>query len=146
MQNYEVSIDTGDADPVVMPQYRMEHMKLAAGRQLVREFLIMRYFDAGKQPAAWCRNEFATQPDKFYVLAHKRDSTLNLTRQYTIWKDMGILSETDTSSADISTYANFKALVTDFEPNPSAKTEPLSPQIIKLGDIYHSHIHVLGVM
>ena len=45
VQNYEVKIDTGDADPVVMPQYRMEHMKLAAGRKLIREFLIMRIIE-----------------------------------------------------------------------------------------------------
>ena len=48
VRNYEVKIDTGDATPVIMPQYRMEHMKLDAGRKLIREFLIMRIIEPSK--------------------------------------------------------------------------------------------------
>ena len=48
VKNYEVGIDTGNADPIVMPQYRMEHTKLEAGRKLVREFLIMRIIEPSK--------------------------------------------------------------------------------------------------
>ena len=48
VKNYEVGIDTGSSDPVVMPQYRMEQTKLAAGRKLIREFLIMRIIEPSR--------------------------------------------------------------------------------------------------
>ena len=83
------------------------------------------YSDAADQPASWCRNDFATEVNRFYSLVHKRDDTFALTKQYAIWKDMGMLTAIDTSSADSSNYSSFKALITNFQPNPAAKTLPL---------------------
>lgn len=51
VKGHEVGIDTGNAEPIVMPQYRMEQMKLDAGRKLVKEFLIMRILEKSK--SAW---------------------------------------------------------------------------------------------
>ena len=51
VKGYEVGIDTGDAPPVVLPAYRMVQAKLAAGRKLVKEFLIMRIIEPSK--SAW---------------------------------------------------------------------------------------------
>ena len=77
------------------------------------------------QPATWCKDKFATTSDRFYSLVHKRDDVLDLVKQYAIWKSMGLLDETDTSSADLSNYSSFHALVTHQIPNPTAKALPL---------------------
>ncbi|EFX62685.1 hypothetical protein DAPPUDRAFT_336597 [Daphnia pulex] len=48
VKNFEVPIDTGDARPVVMPQYRMEQVKLNAGRALVKDFFDMGIIEPSK--------------------------------------------------------------------------------------------------
>ena len=82
------------------------------------------YSDKEGKAASWLRNEFATSIDRFYGLTHKRDDTLTISKQYSIWKDMKLLAAADTSSADGSNFANFRALVTNFEPNTTAKVLP----------------------
>ncbi|MBK5278415.1 MAG: hypothetical protein JJE09_06095 [Bacteroidia bacterium] len=83
------------------------------------------YSEVENQPANWCRVEFATPADRFYGLMHKRDETLDIAKQYAIWKGMSMLTAIDTSSADGSTYSNYNALVANFEPNSKAVTLPL---------------------
>lgn len=83
------------------------------------------YSDKEGQPASWLRNQFATSLDRFYGITHKRDEAFSITKQYSIWKDMKLLMESDTSSADNSNYGNFNAIVTNFEPNTATKTAPL---------------------
>ena len=41
----EVGIETGDATPVVLPNYRMDQIKLSAGRKLIKQFLIMKIIE-----------------------------------------------------------------------------------------------------
>lgn len=83
------------------------------------------YSNVLKQPAAWCKEKFATTSDRFYSLVHKRDDVLDIAKQYAIWKDIGLLNETDTSSADLPNYSSFHTLVTHLKPNPTAKELPL---------------------
>jgi len=70
--------------------------------------------------AAWCREQFATPANRFYGIMHKRDEVVSPAEHYAVWKDMNLLAEADTSSADVDTYKNFRALYTDVEPNPAA--------------------------
>ena len=51
VNGYEVAIETGDAKPVVLPTYRMDQGKLAAGRELIKEFLIMKIIEPSR--SAW---------------------------------------------------------------------------------------------
>lgn len=83
------------------------------------------YSNAFKQPATWCKDKFATTSDRFYSLVHKRDDALDLVKQHAIWKNIGLLDETDTSSAELPNYSSFHALVTHQIPNPTAKALPL---------------------
>lgn len=83
------------------------------------------FSDVDVKVASWCSDEFATTLDRFYGLTHKRDDTLNISKQYAIWKDMGMLEAADTSSADSSNYSSFNALVTNFEPDSDATRLPL---------------------
>lgn len=72
------------------------------------------------QTASWCRGPFATSPDKFYGLMHRNDEIVSSANQYAIWEDMQMLVNTDTSSADKSTFNNSQALYTTYLPNPEA--------------------------
>jgi hypothetical protein len=72
------------------------------------------------RPAAWCREAFATPASKFYGLMHKRDELVPPSEHYETWRDMRLVNESDTSSADKNTYKDFRALYTDVEPNPKA--------------------------
>jgi hypothetical protein len=78
------------------------------------------YSDKYSQPATWCKGTFATPVERFYGLMHKRDDIIEPFKQYAIWKDMKMLVAADTSSADKSTFKNFKALYTNFEANSLA--------------------------
>ena len=62
VKGHEVSIDTGNARPVVMPQYRQEQTKLIPGRVLVQDFLDMTILEPSS--SAW-RSPllFVTKPD-----------------------------------------------------------------------------------
>ena len=83
------------------------------------------YSDVNGKPAAWCRNEFATSAERFFGLTHKRDETIVISKQYEIWKDMKMLIAADTGSADGANYSNYRALVTNFNPNLKATELPL---------------------
>lgn len=72
--------------------------------------------------ADWCNGELATTTDRFFGLNHKRDEIVSPSEQYAVWKALGMLTGSDTSSADKSTYKNFRALYTNYEPNPEATT------------------------
>jgi hypothetical protein len=72
------------------------------------------------KPAAWCKEEFATDANRFYGIMHKRDELVPPSQHYAVWQDMKLLAQADTSSADRDTYKNFRALYTDVEPNPAA--------------------------
>ena len=51
VHGYEVAIETGNAKPAVLPSYRMDQSKLAAGRGLIKEFLIMKIIEPSR--SAW---------------------------------------------------------------------------------------------
>jgi pimeloyl-ACP methyl ester carboxylesterase len=76
-------------------------------------------------PAGWCSADFATASDKFYGLMHKRDNVVPPFEQYAIWEAMNMLSASDTSSADKSTYGNYRALYTNYEADPDASSHSL---------------------
>ena len=72
-------------------------------------------------PAEWCTGNFATTPDRFYGLMHKRDDTVPPDEEYAIWESMNLVTmSSDTSSADRPTYKNYHALYTDFNASPDA--------------------------
>jgi len=76
------------------------------------------------KPAPWLTNGFATVATEFYGLTHKKDSILDISKQYAIWKGMGMLEVADTVTADSSNFGNSKGLVTHFLPNPKTKRPP----------------------
>ena len=51
VKGHHVGIDTGDAEPIVMPSYRMDQIKLGAGSKLIKQFLIMKIIEPSK--SAW---------------------------------------------------------------------------------------------
>ncbi|MEK6783739.1 MAG: hypothetical protein AABY93_18710 [Bacteroidota bacterium] len=83
------------------------------------------FSDGDSAAASWCSDEFATSLDRFYGLTHKRDDTFNISKQYAIWEDIGMLEVADTSSADSANYSSFSALVTNFDPDSDATRLPL---------------------
>jgi hypothetical protein len=91
------------------------------------------YSEKYNSPASWCSADFATTPDRFYGLMHKRDDVVPPNEQYTIWQNMKMLTSADTSSADKSTYANFHALYTNVDADPAANSH--SPHNVPVMDI-----------
>jgi hypothetical protein len=83
------------------------------------------YSAVASQPAAWCKNLFATPSERFFGLTHKRDEVSSISRQYSVWKDINMLKKADTLSADGSDYSRSSALVTSFTPNSNAKSPVL---------------------
>jgi hypothetical protein len=78
------------------------------------------YSEVYSRTAAWCRGTFRTSYTRFYGLMHKRDEIVPPSQQYAVWKDMRMLISADTASADKSTYKYYKALYTNYDPNPTA--------------------------
>jgi len=83
------------------------------------------YSELNGRPAAWLLKDFATDHNQFFALTHRRDTELSIAKQHAIWKSIGVLEKSDTVSADNSQYKTSQALVTNFEPNKNAKTQPL---------------------
>jgi pimeloyl-ACP methyl ester carboxylesterase len=79
------------------------------------------YSDVTNQPAAWCKNLFATSSERFFGLTHKRDEASSVSKQYAVWKGINMLKGADTVSADGSSFSGSNALVTDFNQNLNAK-------------------------
>jgi pimeloyl-ACP methyl ester carboxylesterase len=79
------------------------------------------YSERFDQTATWCRTAFATSLDKFYGLIHKRDEIVPVQEQYSVWKDIGLLAQGDTVSADAAAFVGRHALFINDEPNPNAK-------------------------
>jgi hypothetical protein len=78
------------------------------------------YSEKYGHPAAWCESDFATSPERFFGLLHKRDEIVSTSYQYAVWSSIGFLSASDTTSADASSFTSSQALVTNYEPNPNA--------------------------
>jgi hypothetical protein len=98
--------------------------------------------------AGWCGETFATSSDRFYGLMHKRDEVVPPSEQYAVWQTINLLNSADTVSADKAGYANFHALYTNFDADPSAtshsfhnvpvmdKAEPASQNLSHLKEVW----------
>jgi hypothetical protein len=87
------------------------------------------YSEKYMKPAPWCSRYFKTPRNQFFGLMHKRDEIVLPSEIYAIWKAMGMFAATDTSSADKPTYINYKALYTNYDPNPAAPTARLKHNV-----------------
>ena len=78
------------------------------------------YSEEHDRPAAWFDSGFNTSSERFFGLLHKNDELVSTSHLHAIWQEMGLLSASDTTSADTATFPKVQALVTSYDPNPNA--------------------------